>query len=55
VLALLDGAEILASVGEMDETRMCYASAIPVLEEELGPDVPRVSDARKRNAGIRQH
>jgi tetratricopeptide (TPR) repeat protein len=47
-LALLTGAEIWAKTGHIGEATNCYASAIPVLERELGHDAPRLLNARKR-------
>jgi len=47
-LALLSGAEIYARTGQVGEATACYASAIPVLERELGRDAPRLEIARRR-------
>jgi tetratricopeptide (TPR) repeat protein len=51
-LTLLDGAELLGGAGDVQEAKNWYESAVPVLEKELGPDSPRLSEARKRNSAI---
>jgi tetratricopeptide (TPR) repeat protein len=51
-LALLSGAEVLASVGQNNDARECYQSALPILEQELGSDAPRVVDAHKSYAKL---
>jgi tetratricopeptide (TPR) repeat protein len=52
-LSLLAGAEIYTKIGQFDQAKSCYASAIPVLERELGPDAPRVEIARRRYTALR--
>jgi tetratricopeptide (TPR) repeat protein len=52
-LALLAGAEIYTKAGRKAEATDCYASAIPVLERELGPDAPRLEIARKHYNELR--
>jgi tetratricopeptide (TPR) repeat protein len=52
-LALLAGAEIYAKTGKTDEATTCYASAILVLERELGPNSPRLEIARRRYDELR--
>ncbi len=52
-LDLLVGAEIYAKAGRNNDATECYASAIPILERELGPDAPRLKDARKRYDELR--
>ncbi|MGO9010564.1 MAG: tetratricopeptide repeat protein [Bryobacteraceae bacterium] len=52
-LALLVGAEIYVKAGRTDEATECYTSAIPILERELGPDAPRLKDARMRYDELR--
>jgi len=52
-LALLVGAEIYVKAGRTGDAVTCYESAIPVLEPELGPDAPRLKDARKRYDELR--
>jgi tetratricopeptide (TPR) repeat protein len=51
-MTLLAGAEILAKVGQIGDAKECYENAIPVLEQELGPHVPRLEEARKRYAAL---
>jgi len=49
-LNLLDAAEIYASAGRIEDATSCYASALPILEGELGANAPRVANARIRQA-----
>ena len=51
-LALLAGAEIYAKAGKTGDATSCYASAIPILERQLGADAPRLEQARKRYASL---
>ena len=51
-LAVLSGAELFSQTGQIDSARDCYENAVPVLERELGPDAPRLKDARQRAAGL---
>lgn len=51
-LALVSGAEILVHNGQTADAKRCYEAAIPVLERELGHDVPRLESARKRYASL---
>jgi tetratricopeptide (TPR) repeat protein len=51
-LALLDGAGLLARIGQIDDAKGFYESALPVLERELGLGAPRLQDARKRYADL---
>ena len=52
-LALLVGAEIYGKAGRISDASACYESAIPILENELGPDAPRVVAARKQYEKLR--
>jgi tetratricopeptide (TPR) repeat protein len=51
-LSLLEGADLFARIGRIDEAEQYYTTAIPILELELGPDAPRLEDARKRSASL---
>jgi len=51
-LSLLEGADLFARTGRVDEVRQYYRTAIPILEPELGVDAPRLEDARKRAASL---
>jgi tetratricopeptide (TPR) repeat protein len=46
-LVLLSAAEVFQAAGQNQDADDCYRSALPVLEKELGTDVPRVMEARK--------
>ena len=50
---LLDAAEIYARLGADKEAMECYDGAIPVLESEFGPDIPRLVEARQRRAKLK--
>jgi len=48
-LVLLSAAEIFEAAGQNQDAEACYRGALPVLEQELGADAPRLKEVRKRH------